>query len=246
MDRGFYKTYFKIEKKHWLMKVRRSIVFDLLKKYKGVPTKTRVLDFGCGSGYLVLELASRGYPASGVDNSPEAIEFGRKQGIMGLSTLTPPYIDLPDHSVDAVLMLDVIEHLEDETWVLREVERILVPGGIVVITVPAFMFLWGVQDVISHHYRRYTMGTLLAVMRRVSNLKVIKKSYFNTFLFAPIACVRLISRWLKLASRESDFSIDNRLFNVIFYWIFNLERYLLRYVDFSFGVSIVLVLKKDT
>ena len=74
---------------------------------------------------------------------------------------------------------------------------------------------------------------------------VLKKSYFNTFLFLPIVCVRFVSKLFKIKDRESDFDINNQFANLVFYWIFNLESNFLRFINFPFGVSILLILKKS-
>ncbi len=243
MDRNFYQNYFEVERNHWLMKVRRSIVFDTLKDYHN-SKNSKVLDFGCGSGYLVAELAKNGFDSYGVDISSEAIEYGRRQGIQNISVIDSHRLEFADNHFNSVLLMDVIEHLEDESWAMKEVERVLKPGGTAVIMVPAFKFLWGVQDEIAHHYRRYTLPHLLDVVNKTTKLRPVRKSYFNTFLFPPIAAVRLVSRWFNLKGRQSDFDINNGLMNTAFFSVFNAERHILRHVNFPFGVSILLVLKK--
>lgn len=244
MDRSFYKNYFEVERHHWLMKGRRGIVLDTLNRYGQQPYDMKVLDFGCGSGYFVGELAQRGYQSFGLDISHEAIQFGQRQGIRNIDVIDAHKINYPDNYFQAVLSLDVLEHLEDASWAIQEMERVLAPTGVAIIMVPAFQFLWGVQDEVAHHYRRYTMRSLVRAVRTSSGLDVVRSSYFNTFLFAPIAAIRLISRWFHIRGRESDFDLNNRFLNVMLYAIFWVERLFLSYVRFPFGVSILLVLKK--
>lgn len=228
------------------MRGRRVVVLNALKKYsRRNINETRLLDFGCGSGYFMGQLAEMGYWSFGLDNSAEAIQFGREQGIKNLAVAGSNRINFPSDYFDCVLLLDVLEHLENESPIIEEVERVLSPGGIVVITVPAFKFLWGVQDKVSHHYRRYRMPQLLDIVQRSGNFNVVFKSYFNTFLFAPIAAVRLFSRWLKIKGRQSDFDINNKFLNWFFGKIFSLEIALLKRIKYPFGVSIALVLKKN-
>lgn len=245
MNPDFYKKYFEVERNHWLMRVRRLIILDLLKKYnRRDKNKTKILDFGCGSGYFVGQLAEIGYQSFGLDNSVESIKFGEGQGIKNLTVTDGDRIDFPDNFFDCILLLDVLEHLENESPAIKEIQRVLSPGGIAIITVPAFKFLWGVQDEISHHYRRYRMPQLLNIAQQSGSLDIIFKSYFNAFLFFPIAAVRLFSKRFHIKNRESDFDINNRLLNRLFFFIFNIERNLLRHVTFPFGVSIVVVLRK--
>jgi len=245
MERSFYKNYFSVERDHWLMKGRRLIVSDILKKnLDKSAAKPKILDFGCGSGFFVSQLDKEGYDSYGLDISWEAIEYGKRQGIKNLGVIDSHKINFPDGHFDSVLALDVIEHLEDETWGLKEMERVLRSGGTLVILAPAFKFLWGVQDEASHHYRRYTMSDLVNKIKKSTNLEAVRKSYFNTFLFLPIAAVRLLTRWLKIKNRESDFDLNSPIINFLLSLVFGFERQLLRFLNFPFGVSIMLVLKK--
>ena len=245
MERSFYKNYFKIEKEHWLMVVRRMIASDNMKLYMNKkPVATKVLDFGCGSGVFVDELAKQGYQAYGLDISEEAIKFGMLQGVKNLNVIDSHKVDFPDDTFDTVFVLDVLEHLEDEKWALDEIRRVLKPGGVAIIMVPAYMFLWGVQDEVAHHYRRYTMNSLLKKVGESTSLEVLRSSYFNTFLFLPIFGVRLISKLFGIKGRESDFDINSPFLNKFFFSIFNAERKLLKNIDFPFGVSVLTVLKK--
>ena len=242
MERSFYKNYFKVEKEHWLMRGRRMIVRDTLARYGS--TGAKVLEFGCGSGILVAELADAGFESFGVDISADAVQYGELQGVRNLAVIEGHRIDFPDNTFDVALSLDVIEHLEHEEWALGEIERVIKPGGLVVIMVPAYMFLWGVQDEASHHYRRYTMRALVKKVRSSTSLAVVRKSYFNTFLFLPIALVRLVCRWFGIRGRESDFDLNGPLLNKILFAVFNAERKLLRHVRFPFGVSVLAVFEK--
>lgn len=245
MEPGFYKNYFEVERDHWLMVGRRNIIYDMIAKYSlKIPEKMRVLDFGCGSGYFVSKLAETGYQSYGLDISSEAVQFGQRQGIKNLAVMNSHKLNFDDGYFDCILAMDVLEHLEDESWAIKEIERVLAPGGIAIIMTPAFMFLWGVQDEVSHHYRRYRMPQLLNVVQQSGKLDIVHKSYFNTLLFFPITAVRLISGWFNIKHRVSDFDINNRFLNKIFFSIFNAERRFLRHMTFPFGVSILAVFKK--
>ncbi len=243
MDIGFYKTYFNIEKYHWLMKVRRGIVFDAIRSLaeKGKDTSPRILDYGSGSGFLVGELQKAGFEAYGVDTSEEAIAYGAACGIRNLTT---DIVDLGTGQYDIVLAMDVLEHIKEPKNAIQAIERSLKSGGHFIITVPAYMFLWGIQDEVAHHYRRYTKSGLLKEVGDSSSFKVVRSSYFNTFLFLPIAFVRLITRLFKIRGRESDFDLNSPLLNKMLFSIFNIERKLLRRVNYPFGVSIMAILKK--
>jgi dTDP-4-dehydrorhamnose reductase len=242
MERSFYKSYFQIEREHWLMRGRRMIVRDNLARY--VAPGAKVMEFGCGSGVLVSELADAGFESCGLDISADAVRFGELHGVRNLAVIEGHRFEFPDNTFDAVLSLDVIEHLEHEEWALREMERVIKPRGIVVIMAPAYMFLWGIQDEVSHHYRRYTMRGLVKKVRSSTSLTVVRKSYFNTFLFPPIALLRLACRGLGIRGRESDFDLNSPLLNRILSVVFHAERRLLRHSRFPFGVSILAVFEK--
>jgi SAM-dependent methyltransferase len=231
MNTDFYKTYFAIEKDHWLMKVRRKIVCDQLEKYAhafmtphgGSPKK--VLDFGSGSGFLVNELQKKGIDAHGVDNSAEAIAYGTSLGIKNLSVLgNMSPLPFADGYFDCVLAMDVLEHLPEEQYVLSELKRVLKKDGVLIITVPAYMFLWGRQDEVSQHFRRYTMGRIIEVIRTSGDFDILKRSYFNTFLFPLVALVRMGSWIINHKGKGSDFEMNNKLLNTLFFVIFDLER----------------------
>lgn len=246
MDTGFYKTYFEIEKNHWLMRVRRGIVRDSLKLFykKNNLSHLKILDYGCGSGFLVGEFQNMGIKAVGVDMSDGAISYGISRGIKNLFVIKDK-MNFPSNIYDSILLMDVLEHIKDVKPVLQDIVSVLKPDGSLVVTVPAYMFMWGVQDDIAHHYRRYTIKNLIKEFESFPELSVIRSTYFNTFLFFPIVCVRLLSKMFRIRGRESDFDINNGILDSVFYWVFNLERKILKYISFPFGVSIVLVLKKN-
>jgi len=243
MEKDFYKAYFALEEDNWWFRVRRNLTFDLLVKYK-VPKTAKIFDFGCGSGYTVGYLQKLGYDASGSDISAGAIEFGLSKDIHNIAVARSGEIRPPEGGFDLILALDVIEHIQDDSGAIRAIERALRPGGMAIITVPAYQWLWGVQDDVSHHYRRYTIGSLAKVLNKNTNLQILRRTYFNTFLFPPIALVRILSKWFNLKERESDFDINSSWLNAIFFHIFNLEIKILRHMSFLFGTSILVVIQK--
>src|SRR5438132_1610986 len=119
MEHDFYRAFFEIEKKHWLMRARRNNILDVLNRYTGKPQHTSLLDFGCASGVFPDQLAKIGYHAVGLDGSPEAIELGRKEGIDNIGVSSGQRIEFPDDHFDVALLLDVVEHLEDPSWALK-------------------------------------------------------------------------------------------------------------------------------
>lgn len=240
MDIKLHKKYQDIEESHWWFKVRDNLLKDVATRH--FKLQGLILDFGCNFGHAVRLLSDWGYRSEGVDISEEAINYGKSIGISGLflkdqRTLTPD-------SFDGVIAMDVLEHIEDDLEAVRHLKSVLRPGGTLVLTVPAFMMLWGVQDVAAHHFRRYSMTELENLISKVGGFEIVKKSYFNTFLFLPIAAVRILSRIFNLKARQSDFELSMPVVDKIFFSIFDFERKFLNKINFPFGVSILIVLKK--
>ncbi len=240
MDAKLHKLYQDVQESHWWFQVRDNLLKDIALKYWKPGSK--VLDFGSNYGHAVKILDNMGFDTWGVDVSEEAIRHGRAQNISNL-ILDREKKFLPE-SFDVIISLDVMEHIKDDNAAFQYISSLLKPGGVIVIQVPAFMFLWGVQDEVSHHFRRYTLPILLNTANKAGKFQIIKKSYFNTFLFLPIAGFRLFCRFFNIKSRDSDLNINNKYIGKMFYLIFDLERRLLKYVNLPFGVSALIILKK--
>jgi SAM-dependent methyltransferase len=152
------------------------------------------------------------------------------------------HLPYEDGSFDLVTGLDVVEHLDDDRAGLGEMARVLRPGGRALLFVPAFMFLWGVQDDISNHRRRYTLPELKRAVRE-SGFEVERASYVNLSFFAPILLGRLIMRATRLRP-ESENNITIGFLNGVLGKLLGAESVPLRYLNFPFGVSIICVARK--
>lgn len=247
MDVALYKQYQDIQNTHWWFVGRRKIIFNLLEQYFGSKKKSvKILDFGCNTGFLVGELQKQGYNVCGVDVSESAIDFGRAQGVQNILVYNPDNLKLdkdifPETKFDVIFALDVVEHIEKDQHALEVLRTKLTPQGRIIVMVPAFMMLWGLQDEVAHHFRRYTAGGFNKVATE-AHLVVERMTYFNIFLFFPILVFRLIQRVIP-TKRSSDFDINNPFLNGVFKVIFCTEAALLKYVKFPFGVSLLAVLK---
>jgi hypothetical protein len=138
--------------------------------------------------------------------------------------------------------MDILEHLEDDTKGIIESYRVLSKGGILIVTVPAFNFLWGIQDVVTGHKRRYSKTEITSKLK-AAGFDVLKSSYFNFFLFFPILIARHIIQLLGLKIRSEN-EVNFPLLNLMLKTVFSLEPYLLKYFSFPIGVSIFCVAKK--
>lgn len=243
MQNNHYKTIYKTESGHWWYKTRRTIIRNFIEKYRaGFGDEIKILDVGCGTGLLLKETESLG-TCYGIDVSQKAIDFCKKRGINNVQVADAVRIPYPDNTFDVAVALDVVEHIENDEEAVREIYRVLKPRGIAIITAPAFMFLWGITDVVSYHLRRYTLPELREKIEN-GNFSIIRSSYFNTFLFPFIALVRLVVRCFRIPIKSEN-SEGKGLINFVLFIIFYAESMLLRYINFPFGVSVIVICKKQ-
>jgi SAM-dependent methyltransferase len=144
-----------------------------------------------------------------------------------------------NNSFDLVTGLDVVEHLDDDLAGLREMRRVLRRDGRALLFVPAFMFLWGMQDDISNHRRRYTLKELKRVVRQ-AGFELERATYVNISFFTPILLGRLIMRATGLRP-ESENNLTIGFLNGVLGKLLGAESWVLRYLNFPFGVSIICV-----
>jgi SAM-dependent methyltransferase len=240
MREDFYPAYYELEGRHWWFLGRRKVFLRLLETQ--FPPRSRpivVLDFGCGTGAFLEDLDRFG-AVSAVDADPSAVAFCHARGRTEVA-LAPPGTPLPfaDGSFDLVTSLDVIEHIDDDVAALTEVRRVLRPDGHLLVAVPAFAFLWGKQDEVSHHRRRYTARSLREALT-ASGFAIDRTSYFNTVLFPPIAAVRLGRRLLRRpGARQSDFELGPAVLNRALGAVFGAEAEFVARRGLPFGVSLL-------
>jgi len=245
MQQHTYSIMHRVEETHWWFVGRRKIIESFLKPVcaalkgnaRGDEPLT-ILDVGCGTG-ANLEMLSQFGKAEGVDVSEEALEFCRARGLAQVKQGAAEALPYKSGSFDLVTGLDVVEHLDDDVAGLKEMRRVLRPDGKAVLFVPAFMFLWGVQDDISNHRRRYTMTGLKEAVTK-AGFEVERASYVNLSFFAPIFFGRLLMRVTGLRP-ASENNITIGALNGVLGKLFGAERFLLRRLKFPFGVSIICV-----
>jgi len=245
MQQHTYAIMDRVEDSHWWFVGRRAILETFLRQIvqslKSEIENPRILDVGCGTG-ANLEMLSQFGSAEGVDVSDEALEFCRKKGLTvqkGLAE-TLPY---PDETFDITTALDVVEHLDDDIAGLKEMHRVTKRGGYSLIFVPAFMWLWGVQDDISHHRIRYTRKQIVERLEK-AGFTVERATYANFTFFVPVLGGRAFMRATGIKP-ESENNINISTLNGVFGKVFSAERYWLKNLNFPFGVSIVVVARNN-
>jgi SAM-dependent methyltransferase len=243
MQQHTYSIMYEVEGKHWWFAGRRRIIEVFVKNVcRNMGTlQPRILDVGCGTGANLQMLAQFG-AAEGVDVSMEALDFCRARGLSEVKQGAAESLPFADASFDLVTGLDVVEHLDDDIAGLSEMRRVLRSEGRAVLFVPAFTFLWGVQDDISHHRRRYTLRDLKKKLE-AAGLAVERASYANITFFVPILVGRVLMRLTGLRP-ASENNITVGALNGLLGRILGAEGWWLRRMRFPFGVSIVCVAKK--
>ncbi len=243
MEEKVYHSNFQVESSYWWFTARAHIIHSLINHYCHLAKGSTVVDVGCGTGGFLSELA-RDYKAVGTDTSALAIEYCKKRGLEHLHLGTLDNFPRESYKVDAVTMLDVIEHIEDDKAVVAQVHDLLREGGYFIASVPANAWMWSAHDVIHMHYRRYSKAQFRALMEG-AGFSVVKLSYFNSFLFPLAALKRMTQKNLKPEDIHAVVdpvpSFVNRLFDAIF----KAETPFLKMMSFPFGVSLVAICKKN-
>ncbi|MSP16437.1 MAG: class I SAM-dependent methyltransferase [Myxococcales bacterium] len=246
MDRRTYEIESQVERTHWWFRGRRKILTRLITGLSpALAPHARVLDVGCGTGANGPVLAAAGRTAIGVDASSVPLaqhgsgERGHTARVRGDAASLP----FADGSFDLVAALDVLEHMDDDRAAAREFLRVLAPGGRAIIFVPALKILWGLQDDVSHHRRRYRRAELHAVLTN-AGLEVERLTYFNTLLFPPILAARLAMRVRRPKHLASENQVGGRLTNALLASIFALEAPIVAKLDLPIGVSLACIARR--
>ncbi len=244
MQQHTYAIMNRVEDSHWWYVGRRAILESFLEQIaaelRTANDELQILDVGCGTGGN-LEMLKKFGAVEGVDVSDDALEFCRSKGLTvhkGLAEAMP----FADESFDVTTALDVIEHLDDDLAGLREMFRILKKGGKTLIFVPAFMWLWGVQDDVSNHRIRYTKKQIVERLQK-AGFEIERATYANWTFFAPILGGRTLMK-LTGIKPESENNVNVSALNGVFGKLFSAEKHWLKRANFPFGVSIVIVAKK--
>ena len=191
-----YARMHELEDEYWWFVARRDLIAGLLTDLN-LSKPLRILDIGCGTGAMLDVLAPYG-DVVGADYSPEALSYCAQRGASSgqrykLARADIRRLPFQSGSFDVVTAMDVIEHIDDDGAALREIARVLRPGGALLATVPAYRSLWSEHDVALHHYRRYTAHNFRRVIAQ-ADLGIDKLSYTVSALFPAIWAYRTVNR----------------------------------------------------
>jgi len=228
MKNGYENYYREIEDKHPWFVARSQLFLSLMPSDKN----SSILDFGCGSGSFLKRLNNAGYmDLSGVEVSETNTTGG---GDCFVITRT-----IQKRKYDVILMMDVLEHIEDDAAILRKIKSHLKPGGMLLLSVPAYHFLWSNHDILNMHYRRYNRHSLKKVIEE-AKLKTNFMTNWNSTFFPIIAASRLILR-----DTSKELSLKNNFFSRLVYLILTFESYLVKKTGLPFGLSIISTCSHD-
>jgi SAM-dependent methyltransferase len=241
-----YPHLYRIEPHHWWYAGRRKILFDRILPLLSQGESIQILDAGCGTGYDIQCLTQHeNADVVGLDISQDALSFCQKRGIRQLVCGNGTLFPFPESSFDIVLALNIIELIQDDRTALKELARILKPGGTLIILTVAYRFLWSFHNDVYHNVRRYDLGDLQKKVLQ-TGLTISKLTYANTFLFPFIFAGRLL---IRIMGRPKFVTSENELHpawsNDFLRSIVASESLFLNHIDFPFGASIICIAKKS-
>ena len=238
MERAVFDRMAEHDQVHWWYTARRRILAELIARRVPLPAEPRILEIGFGTGHNFAMLRRFGrLDAIEVDDPARALASSR----LGHAVGSAPLPDLPgiaESTYDLMALLDVLEHVDGDEAALASIARRLKPTGRLLLTVPAYQWMWSAHDVAHHHKRRYSRAQLKRAIE-AAGLRVEYLSFFNTVLFPLAAAVRLAG---KLTGKtESDDALPPAPLNRLFDALFGIERHLVGRISLPAGVSLVAI-----
>jgi len=242
MEPSIYTLMASLEASHWWFAARRAIAEKIIKQLD-LPPDTKILDAGCGTGGN-LAMLSRYGQVHAMELDDQARQMANAKGFAQvLSGRLPDEVPYQQEQFDLIALLDVLEHVEDDRNTLEVLGSLLKPGGYLLISVPAFPFLWSTHDEVHHHKRRYFLGELKSKLEN-AGLEVGYASYFNTILFPLIFGARQFGKLLTNKRESGDLTMPHPFINRLLFAIFSSERFVLGRWSLPFGVSAMAIARK--
>ena len=242
MDIGVYAIEAQVEASHWWFVGRRRLFSREIAALALAKDKP-ILDVGTSTGTNLRMLQDLGFrQVIGLDSSEQAIRFCAEKKFGNVHHGDVCDLPFAEASFDLVLATDILEHVADDSLAMREIARVLKPGGWALVTVPAFQSLWGLQDQVAHHLRRYRLAQIKGVVE-TAGLDLVRCFYFNYLLFIPIWVARRILGALKV-KLSSEGQLNSPLINRLLTLIFEIDLRTAPWLTPPFGVSAFVIAEK--
>lgn len=243
MEQQEYSTMFELESDYWWFVARRSLVEEIVRQEAQKCQNPNIFDVGCGTGANLLAFSRYG-KSFGVDMSSAAIKFCRTRGLTNLVLSKVESLAYLSDSFDIVTALDVLEHIDDDLVAMKELYRVCKVGGMLLVTVPAYGFLWSEHDEALHHRRRYAAYELRNKLT-LAGFDIEKCTYFITLFFFPILFIRILQGIFKNSTHPKTSHIQlSKSVNQLLIWVLAFEQWLIHFINLPFGVSIVCTARK--
>jgi ubiquinone/menaquinone biosynthesis C-methylase UbiE len=248
MNAAEYERMYRLEDTYWWFVGRHRLIEALFRRYFGAPDSAAaasrtLLDVGCGTGAMSARLTRWGKVVS-ADFSPLALQFSQRRGLRHLVGADAMRLPFQSDSFDAIIALDILEHLPDDQAAMCEFFRVLKPGGRVFVLVPAYRHLWSEHDVALMHHRRYVRREL-AERFTAAGFHLEKLSHTMTLLYPLVSLQRrLNARKPPHDPPQAAMPILPASVNAALTQVITVENALARRLDFPFGVSILTIARK--
>jgi len=225
-------AYFNIEEASFWFKHRNNCILSIVRLYPPEEGGT-LFDIGGGNGFVSLGLKNAGYDVALVEPGQNGALNAKNRGVQTVICATTDSAQFKPHSLPAIGLFDVVEHIEDDLSFLKSINQLLKPGGRLYMTVPAYPFLWSDEDVAAGHFRRYTVKSVRHVLKK-AGFKVDFSTYVFWMLPAPITILRMLPYRIgfskagtKLHNVPRDHATKNRTISYILELLLRLEIELL-------------------
>lgn len=243
-----HKKIYELEEDYWWFKAKRHLLVKTVKHLtKDLNCNIRLLDGGCGTGASLLEF-QKILPSVGVEKYFDALEFCKQRNLKNILGAELESLPFKKETFDIILALDILEHVDNDIEVLRELSRVGKEKAILIVHVPAFMFLWSDHDLAVEHKRRYTANRIFEQLNN-SNFKIRSLSYRLCSFFILGIIKKYFLKLKRLMYKDSKIKAYRpkppKFINDILYYIIKIEDYLLNFIRLPFGLSIICIAQKD-